>query len=136
MPNVEICLMKSQEIVQKKRRKLWKNRHYHSTLSNKKSMNIKKILWLGTIIIAGCESMADLAGYNSLTLNLKASESYNTLLSEASSQRILDTNSRTAQRVHQVFNRMVPAAASRLSSLLTQVARTVSPFCSSTCRKR
>ena len=74
-------------------------------------MKFKKILFISAItVIAGCESMADLAGYNSQALNLKAAQSYNTLLSEAQSENALDTRSPTAQRVHQVFNRMVPIA--------------------------
>ena len=74
-------------------------------------MNFKKILCISAItVIAGCESMADLVGYNSAALNLKASESYYTLLSEARSENALDTRSKTARRVHQVFNRMVPVA--------------------------
>ena len=59
-------------------------------------MNFKKILCISAItVIAGCESMADLVGYNSAALNLKASESYYTLLSEARSENALDT--RTAR---------------------------------------
>jgi len=74
-------------------------------------MKFKKILYISALTaIAGCESMADLAGYNSQALNLKAAQSYNTLLSEAQSENALDTRSPTAQRVHQVFNRMVPVA--------------------------
>ena len=74
-------------------------------------MKLKQILCISAItVIAGCESMADLAGYNSQALNLKASESYFTLLSEARNENALDTRSSTAQRVHRVFNRMVPVA--------------------------
>ena len=74
-------------------------------------MNFKKILCITAIILAaGCESMADLAGYNSQALNLKAAQSYNALLSEAQGENVLDTRSQTARRVHQVFNRMVPVA--------------------------
>lgn len=74
-------------------------------------MKFKKILFISAItILAGCESMADLVGYNSQALNLKAEESYNNLLSEAQDENTLDTHSQTAQRVYQVFNRMVPVA--------------------------
>jgi len=60
-------------------------------------MKFKKILFISAItVIAGCESMADLAGYNSQALNLKAAQSYNTLLSEAQSENALDTRSPTA----------------------------------------
>ena len=74
-------------------------------------MKLRKLLPLAAAIaLGGCADMANMVGYDSQTLNLKAAEGYREILSEARSENALDTNSQTAQRVHNVFNRMVPAA--------------------------
>ena len=73
-------------------------------------MNPKKFTILALFALGGCADVANMAGYDSQTLNLKAAEGYQQVLSEARSENALDTRSQTAQRVHNVFNRMVPAA--------------------------
>ena len=73
-------------------------------------MNPKKFTILALFALGGCADVANMAGYDSQTLNLKAAEGYQQVLSEARSENALDTRSQTAQRVHNVFNRMVPIA--------------------------
>ena len=73
-------------------------------------MNPKKFTIIALLALGGCADVANMAGYDSQTLNLKAAEGYQQVLSEARSENALDTRSQTAQRVHNVFNRMVPVA--------------------------
>ena len=73
-------------------------------------MNPKKFTILALFALGGCADVANMAGYDSQTLNLKAAEGYQQVLNEARSENALDTRSQTAQRVHNVFNRMVPIA--------------------------
>ena len=73
-------------------------------------MKLNTLLIAAAISLGGCADVANMAGYDSQTLNLKAAEGYQQVLSEARSENALDTRSQTAQRVHNVFNRMVPAA--------------------------
>ena len=73
-------------------------------------MKKKTLLCLTLLALGGCADVANMAGYDSRTINLKAAEGYQQILGEAQSQNALDTRSQTAQRVHNIFNRMVPAA--------------------------
>ena len=73
-------------------------------------MRKKTLLCLTLRALGGCADGANMAGYDSRTINLKAAEGYQQILGEAQSQNALDTRSPTAQRVHNIFNRMVPAA--------------------------
>ena len=73
-------------------------------------MKLNTLLIAAAISLGGCADVANMAGYDSQTLNLKAAEGYQQVLSEARSENALDTRSQTAQRVHNVFNRMVPIA--------------------------
>ena len=73
-------------------------------------MRKKTLLCLTLLALGGCADVANMAGYDSRTINLKAAEGYQQILGEAQSQNALDTRSPTAQRVHNIFNRMVPAA--------------------------
>ena len=73
-------------------------------------MKLNTLLIAAAISLGGCADIANMAGYDSQTLNLKAAEGYQQVLSEARSENALDTRSQTAQRVHNVFNRMVPVA--------------------------
>ena len=73
-------------------------------------MRKKTLLCLTLLGLGGCADVANMAGYDSRTINLKAAEGYQQILGEAQSQNALDTRSPTAQRVHNIFNRMVPAA--------------------------
>jgi M48 family peptidase len=73
-------------------------------------MKLNTLLIAAAISLGGCADVANMAGYDSRTINLKAAEGYQQILGEAQSQNALDTRSQTAQRVHNIFNRMVPAA--------------------------
>ncbi len=73
--------------------------------------NIKNALLLTTITtLAGCTTVADMAGYDTATLNTDAAKSYSQVVSKASSQGAVDNTSATAIRVKNVFNRMKPYA--------------------------
>ena len=79
--------------------------------NEERHMKLRKLLPLvAAIALGGCADMANMAGYNTQTLNAKAAQGYQQILGEAQSENALDTNSQTARRVHNVFNRMVPAA--------------------------
>jgi len=73
-------------------------------------MRKKTLLCLTLLALGGCADVANMAGYDSRTINLKAAEGYQQILGEAQSQNALDNRSPTAQRVHNIFSRMVPAA--------------------------
>ena len=73
-------------------------------------MRKKTLLCLTLLALGGCADVANMAGYDSQTLNQKAAQGYQQILGEAQSQNALDNRSPTAQRVHNIFNRMVPAA--------------------------
>lgn len=72
----------------------------------------KTYAWLGVAVlaVAGCTSVADMVGYDSATLNESAARNYSQVMQKAQSQRVLDTTSQTARRVHNVFNRLIPHA--------------------------
>lgn len=72
---------------------------------------IKNALLITTITtLAGCTTVADMAGYSSSSLNADAARNYSQVVSSASSQGAVDNNSNTAIRVKNVFNRMKPYA--------------------------
>ena len=72
---------------------------------------IKKALLLATITtLVGCTTVADMAGYDTATLNTDAAKSYSQVVSKASSQGAVDNTSATAIRVKRVFERMKPYA--------------------------
>ena len=73
-------------------------------------MRKKTLLCLTLLALGGCADVANMAGYDSQTLNQKAAQGYQQILGEAQSENVLDDRSPTAQRVHNIFNRMVPAA--------------------------
>lgn len=58
----------------------------------------------------GCADVAELAGYNTATLNEEAAKNYMQVVNVAKSQNTIDSTSPTAKRVRAVFNRMVPYA--------------------------
>ncbi len=60
--------------------------------------------------LAGCTTVADMAGYSTASLNSDAARNYSQVVSSASSQGAVDNNSSTAVRVKNVFNRMKPYA--------------------------
>lgn len=59
---------------------------------------------------SGCTSVAEIAGYDTQTLNEDAAKNYTQLVQEAKNQRVIDTSSRTARRIQAVFQRMKPYA--------------------------
>ncbi|WP_201575458.1 M48 family metallopeptidase [Psychrobacter sp. H8-1] len=74
---------------------------------------IKNALFLTTITtLIGCTTVADMAGYDTATLNTNAAKNYSQVVSSANSQGAVDNTSATAIRVKNVFNRMKPYAVS------------------------
>ena len=75
-------------------------------------MNYKKTLACLAVAVSftGCTTIADLAGADSATLNLQATQSYNAMLKDAQSKQVLDTKSATYQKVNRVFLKMKPFA--------------------------
>ncbi|CAM4226923.1 M48 family metallopeptidase [Psychrobacter arenosus] len=60
--------------------------------------------------LVGCSTMADVAGYNTATLNSNAAKSYSDVVSKASRQGTVEKGTATAKRVDRVFNRLKPYA--------------------------
>lgn len=72
---------------------------------------IKNAVLLTTIsTLVGCTTVADIAGYDTASLNSNAAKSYNQVISKASSEGTIDKTSPTAIRVNRVFNRLKPYA--------------------------
>ncbi len=84
----------------------------------KKMKQSQPTLWKKTLIslslsiglISGCTAVADIFGADTATINAQSAQSYQQLVTSAHSKGALDTSSRTSQRIHSVFNRMVPYA--------------------------
>lgn len=62
------------------------------------------------LLLSGCTTVAEIAGYDSRTMNEEAAKAYSQTIRSAQSQGIVETHSPTARRVHNVFRRMVPHA--------------------------
>lgn len=62
------------------------------------------------VAVSGCTTVADMAGYNSNTLNTEAAKYYAQVKQQAQKQRVIDTTSKTAKRIQTVFQRMKPFA--------------------------
>ncbi len=62
------------------------------------------------ITLAGCTTMADMAGYDSATLNASAAKSYTQVVQQAQSKKMVDTTSATSRRIQNVFTRLKPYA--------------------------
>lgn len=60
--------------------------------------------------LSGCNAVAEMAGADTQTLNLMATEGYQKMLQEARASNKLDTSSSTYKRVNAVFNKMRPYA--------------------------
>lgn len=58
-------------------------------------------------LLAGCTGVANITGHDSRSLNQKAAQYYERMLTQARSRNELDNKSPTARRVHTVFNRML-----------------------------
>lgn len=63
-----------------------------------------------TLTLSGCATVADIAGADSSTLNLSATEGFNKTLAEARANGTLDTSSTTYRRINTVFNNLRPYA--------------------------
>lgn len=62
------------------------------------------------LTLSGCATFAGLAGADTNTLNVTASNGFNKTVEEARSKGTLDTSSATYQRIYSVFNRLRPYA--------------------------
>ncbi|WP_296402902.1 M48 family metallopeptidase [Psychrobacter sp.] len=72
---------------------------------------IKNIVLLSVISsMVGCTTVADLAGYDTATMNRDAAKSYSQVVSSATSEGAIDKTSNTAIRVQRVFKRLKPYA--------------------------
>ena len=76
-------------------------------------MNNKLLLSLCTITaisISGCTTIADMAGADSATLNMNATQGFNKTVQEARSKNTLDTSSATYKKINSAFIRLKPYA--------------------------
>lgn len=64
----------------------------------------------GLMTLSGCTTVADLAGADTQSLNVMATQGFNKTVTEAQANRTLDTSSSTYRRVNAVFIRMKPYA--------------------------
>lgn len=64
----------------------------------------------GLMTLSGCTTMADMAGADSATLNVAATQGFNKTVQEARSNKTLDTSSSTYSRINSVFIRLKPYA--------------------------
>lgn len=62
------------------------------------------------LFLSGCTTVAEVAGYNTATLNAQAEKSYLDIKNNAQQQKAIDTTSNTARRIHAIFQRMKPFA--------------------------
>ena len=65
---------------------------------------------LAAITLASCVQVADMAGYNTQTLNANAAKSYAQVVNQARGQGAVDSTSDTSKRIRAVFERMLPYA--------------------------
>lgn len=66
---------------------------------------------LGAMIaLAGCTTIADMAGYDSQTLNAEAAKGYSQVITEANNSGELDISSKTSKRVQAIYQKMLPYA--------------------------
>ena len=76
-------------------------------------MNNKLLLSLcavTAISISGCTTIADMAGADSATLNMNATQGFNKTVQEARSKNALDTSSATYKKINAAFIRLKPYA--------------------------
>lgn len=62
------------------------------------------------LTVTGCSTVASLAGADTASLNVVASDGFNKTVQEAKSKGTLDTSSSTYKRINTVFNRLKPQA--------------------------
>lgn len=68
------------------------------------------LLLSSVIALSGCASVAEMAGYNTATLNQESAKSYTQIKQQAQEKKTIDTTSNTAKRIQAVFNRLKPFA--------------------------
>ncbi len=71
---------------------------------------MRTLLYTAAIMLCSCTSVADMAGYDSHTMNQNAQKQYTAFVGKARQAGVLDTTSPTAKQVMRVFNRMKPVA--------------------------
>lgn len=73
---------------------------------------MKKNALITTLVLAlvACAPVAEIMGYDTFTLNQHSAKSYAAAISEAKSQRVVDTTSNTAKRIQRIFQRLKPFA--------------------------
>ena len=62
------------------------------------------------VTLSGCTTIADMAGADSQSLNINATQGFNKTVDEARSNKTLDTSSNVYKRINAVFVRMAPYA--------------------------
>ncbi|PNK60216.1 M48 family metallopeptidase [Psychrobacter sp. FDAARGOS_221] len=60
--------------------------------------------------LVGCATVADIAGYDTASMNNMAAKNYSQVVTKASAEGAIDRTSNTAVRVNRVFNRLKPYA--------------------------
>lgn len=76
-------------------------------------MNNKRMMGVcaaGLISLSGCTTMADMAGADSASLNIAATQGFNKTVQEARGNNTLDTTSSTYKRINTVFLHLKPYA--------------------------
>lgn len=68
-----------------------------------KKCMIAAVVLLG---LSGCTTIAELSGADTASLNLNATQTYNQMLNEAKTQKVLDTTSASYKKVNRVFLKM------------------------------
>ena len=64
----------------------------------------------GAVTLSGCTTVADIAGADTASLNVAATQGFNKTVQEARGNNTLDTSSSTYKRIYAVFNRLKPYA--------------------------
>ncbi len=73
-------------------------------------MKTHAILTATSLALAACSSVADMAGYDTASLNQAAAKQYRETIKIMDGRYRLDTESQTAQRIQAIFQRMRPLA--------------------------
>lgn len=68
------------------------------------------VLSASIVSFTGCTTVAELAGGDSASLNMAATQGFNKTVQDAQSSKTLDTTSSTYKRIYAVFKRMTPYA--------------------------
>lgn len=85
--------------------------NFYKDIFLKITNNVKNVILLTTIsTLMGCTTVADMAGYDTATMNRDAARSYSQVVSSATSKGAIDKTSNTSIRVQRVFKRLKPYA--------------------------